>query len=214
MTTSTPISLREKNKARLRGQIVDAAAALLGQKDFSGLTADDIAAKAEVGRATFFRYFDSKEAAVVAAFYEQRLSALVTAMNAAPPALEPMDAIIWAFARLEGNFARQRGMILLQSRMVAASPGLRAKALEYQARYSEAMAQAIAPRYKHLGPHDLRPRLLSVATLMVVTSTIDYWAEGNGKLALPQLVSTALDQLKNGFSEEAGKSVGRKKKGA
>lgn len=211
MTTSTPISLREKNRLRLRGQIIEATTALLVEMDFNVLTADDIAAKAEVARATFFRYFDSREAAVVAAFYEQRFSALVAAMNAAPAALGPVDAIIWAFKKLEENFAKQRSMILFQSKMVADSPSLRAKALEYQARYSQAITDAVAPRYPHLGPHDLRARLLSVTTLMVVTSTIDYWAEGNGKLNLPQLVTTSLEQMKSGFSEDAGKPVGRKK---
>ncbi|MDP3856741.1 MAG: TetR family transcriptional regulator [Stagnimonas sp.] len=207
MTTSTPISLREKNRLRLRSQIVEATTALLGEMEFTGFTADDIAARAEVARATFFRYFDSKDAAVVAAFYEQRFAALVAVMNAAPAELGPVDAIIWAFTRLEENFSQQRAMILFQAKMVAASPGLRAKALEYQARYSQAIADAVAPRYGQLGPHDLRPRLLSVTTLMVVTSTIDYWADGNSGLSLPLLVNTALLQMKSGFSADKGKPV-------
>lgn len=124
-----------------------------------------------------------------------------------------MDAVIWAFSKLEENFGKQRAMILFQSKMVAASPSRRAKALEYQARYSQAIADAVAPRYKVLGPHDLRPRLLSVASLMVVTSAIDYWADGNGRLNLPQLVNSALEQMKSGFSEDAGKSVDRKRAG-
>lgn len=207
MTESSPGSLRERNKVRIRTQIVQAAMALLGEMDLADITADDIAIKAEVGRATFFRYFDSKEAAVVAAFYEQRLSALVDALNTAPATLGPVDAVIWTFKRLGANFAKQRSMILMQSRMVSASPGLRAKALEYQAYYSQAVADAIAPRYKNLGPHDLRPRLLSITTLMVVTHTIDYWAAGNSTLNLPELVRTSLEQMKSGFSEDLGKTT-------
>lgn len=211
MTTSSPHSLRERNKVRIRTQIVEAAIALLGERESADFSADDIALKAEVGRATFFRYFDSKEAALVAAFYEQRLSALVATLNAAPAKLGPVDAVIWTFTQLEANFAKQRSMILMQSRAVAASSGLRAKALEYQAYYSQAVADAIAPRYKKLGPHDLRPRLLSTTALMVVTHTIDYWAAGNGSLNLPQLVRASLAQMKSGFSDTPAKTSGKQK---
>lgn len=207
ITKSSPDSLRERNKVRIRSQIVQASIALLGERNLADFSADDIAIRAEVGRATFFRYFDSKEAAVVAAFYEQRLSALVDALHAAPAALGPVDAVIWTFTQLEANFSKQRSMILMQSRMVSASPSLRAKALEYQAHYSKAVADAIAPRYKKLGPHDLRPGLLSVTTLMVVTHTIDYWAAGNGALNLPQLVRSSLEQMKNGFSDDIKKTA-------
>lgn len=205
MNKSTPVSLREKNKLRIRGQIVAAATALLGKRDLATFTADDLAATAEVGRATFFRYFDSKEAAVVVAFYEQRLSALIDALNTAPDALNAVDAIIWTFSRLESNFAKQRSMIQLQSRMLSASPTLRAKALEFQTSYSQALADALSPRFKHLGPHDLRPRLLAITTLMVVTTVIDYWSDGNSTLNLPQLVVASLEQMKSGFSDDVGK---------
>src|SRR3546814_7964558 len=77
MITSSPYALRERNKVRIRTQIVEAAMALLSENETADFSADDIAIRAEVGRATFFRYFDSKEAALVAAFYEQRLFALV-----------------------------------------------------------------------------------------------------------------------------------------
>jgi AcrR family transcriptional regulator len=207
MSKSSPDSLRQRNKVRIRNQIIQAAIELLAERELADFSADDIAIKAEVGRATFFRYFDSKEAAVVAAFYEQRLAALVDALNAAPAALGPVDAVIWTFKRLEDNFSKQRSMILMQSRMVAASSSLRAKALEYQAFYSQAVADAIAPRYKKLAPHDLRPRLLSITTLTVVTHTIDYWAAGNSILSLPQLMRTSLEQMKNGFADDVEKKT-------
>lgn len=210
MTKSIPASRRERNKHRIRGQIVDAATALLGERELASFTADDIAAKADVARATFFRYFDSKEAAVVVAFYEKRLSVLVDALKAAPATLGPLDAIIWVFKQIEATFGKQRGMIRLQSEMLAASPYLRAKALEFQATYSQAIADAIAPRYQHLGPHDLRPRLLAITTLMVVSHTIDYWSAGNSSLNLPQLVIAGLEQMRSGFSDGVSKSTGRR----
>lgn len=212
MTKSTPLSRRERNKHRVRDQIVEAATALLGERELASFAADHIAEKADISRATFFRYFDSKEAAVVVAFYEKRLSVLIDALNAAPATLEPLDAIIWTFKQLETNFAKQRSMIRLQSQILSASPALRAKALEYQTTYSQAIADAIAPRYKDLGKHDLRPRLLAVTTLMVVTSIIDYWSAGKSPLDLPQLVNTGLEQMRSGFSGKASKTSSKARK--
>lgn len=210
MDTSSPGSLRERNKHRVRGRIIAAAKAVLEETGLERLSADDIAARAEVGRATFFRYFDSKEAALVVAFYEQRLSALVETLNAAPANLGPLDAIIWVFKQLETNVAKQLAMIRRQSRMLATSPALRAKALEFQASYTQAIADAVTPRYKQLGPHDLRPRLLAVTTLMVVTSVIDYWSAARGDLDLPQLVNSGLEQMRTGFSDDPDRAARRR----
>src|SRR5690349_3750322 len=93
-------SLRDRKRQLLRRRIVDTAIQLVSSRGLQNVTADEIAAEAEVGRATFFRYFDSKEAAVIVGFYEQRLTELVQALNEAPVNLGPMDAVAWAVRHL------------------------------------------------------------------------------------------------------------------
>lgn len=196
-------SLRDRNKQRLRERIVQSAMTLVGSRGLDGVTPDAIAAGAEVGRATFFRYFDSKEAAIIVGFYEQRLTALVEVLDAAPPELAPMDAVIWTFRQLGQRSDRQLKLVRLHARMVTRSPVLRARAFEFHSRYEQAIANAVAGRFGRLRAGDLRPRLLAVAALAVVQASIEHWAASKDSPDLTALVLAGLDHLKAGFSPRA-----------
>lgn len=60
MKEAQPVSRREKNKARVRASILDAARAGFGRAGVDGITMNEIAADAEVSRATLFKYFSNK----------------------------------------------------------------------------------------------------------------------------------------------------------
>lgn len=202
MSTSDPSSpepLRSRNKARIRHEIASAAVRLAIERGLSNFSADDIAVAAEVGRATFFRYFDSKESAVVVGFYENRLTELVAMLGRAPAKLGPVDALIWSFRELGGNFGRERKLLRLLATMLLDSPSLRAKALDYQTSYEQAIAAAIAGRYDNLAEDDLRPRWLAASTIAVSTSCVYHWAASETAPDLPELVIAAMEQLKAGF---------------
>ncbi|MCE1178350.1 MAG: TetR/AcrR family transcriptional regulator [Micrococcales bacterium] len=55
-------SRREANKERTRTAIVDAVYALVGERGLEGVTAEQVAERADVSRRTFFNYFSSVEA--------------------------------------------------------------------------------------------------------------------------------------------------------
>lgn len=196
-------TLRDRNKQRLRQRIVQSAMSLVGARGLADVTADAIAADAEVGRATFFRYFDSKEAAIIVGFYEQRLTALVEVLDAAPAGLGPMDAVIWTFRQLGQRPDRQLKLVRLHARMVTSSPVLRARAFEFHSRYEQAIAKAVAGRFGPVCEDDLRPRLLAVATLAVVQACIEHWAASKESPDLTQLVLAGLEHLKAGFPPRA-----------
>ena len=206
MTPATPVkaaSLRDLNKQRLRRRILESAMSLATSRGVDGITADDISTEAEVGRATFFRYFDSKEAAVIVGFYEQRLTALVEVLGAAPPRLGPMDAVLWTFRELGTRPDRNLKLVRLHARMVTSSPTLRAKAYEFQTRYEAAIAEAVAARFTRPRPEDPRARHLAAAALAVIQSCVEYWAARRESLDLTALVIEGLEQLKAGFAETA-----------
>ena len=116
MPNSDPSSsepLRSRNKTRIRHEIASAAVQLAIERGLSSFSADDIATAAEVGRATFFRYFDSKESAVVVGFYENRLTELVAMLGQAPEKLGPVDALIWSYRQLAGGFERDSMLLRL-----------------------------------------------------------------------------------------------------
>ncbi|HVU13168.1 MAG TPA: TetR/AcrR family transcriptional regulator [Phototrophicaceae bacterium] len=59
------LPLRERNRQRVRQRIIAAAAALFGSGGYSQTTMDEIAARAEVSRATLFNYFPTKDALLI-----------------------------------------------------------------------------------------------------------------------------------------------------
>jgi len=197
----TPVSLRDRNKQRVRRRILETAMSLAATRGVDGITADDISEQAEIGRATFFRYFDSKEAAVIVGFYEQRLTALVETLGAAPPKLGPMEAVVWTFRELGKRPDKQLKLVRLHARMVMTSPALRAKAYEFQTRYEAAIAEAVAARFRRPRADDPRPRLLATAALAVIQSCIEFWAARRESLDLTELVIGGLEQLQAGFAE-------------
>ncbi|CAM3306479.1 TetR/AcrR family transcriptional regulator [Nocardioides dubius] len=62
MSDAKPMSLREKRRAETREALIAAMATLLGRGDFQSTSIDQIAEEAGISRATFYAYFDSKEA--------------------------------------------------------------------------------------------------------------------------------------------------------
>ena len=192
-------SLREQKKLQVRERIVTAAMWLLKSKGLDGFSANDIALRAGVGRATFFRYFESKEAALVVGFYEDQLTAMVKALEQAPPELAPMDTMLWLFRLLEANQGADEIEILKQGTVLRSFPSLRAKALEFQISYESAVSAAIAHRFENLQEGDIRPGLLAAAVLVVVRSVVDQWIDQGAQGDLPAMTIEALEHLKSGF---------------
>jgi AcrR family transcriptional regulator len=60
------MSLRERNHSRTREALVDAALDLFADDGVDHVTVDEVCARAQVGRRTFFRYFPAKEVVAIA----------------------------------------------------------------------------------------------------------------------------------------------------
>ncbi|MFD4267823.1 TetR/AcrR family transcriptional regulator [Rhodococcus sp. NPDC058481] len=69
------LSRRERNKHETRVRLITAARTLFAERGVGGTTIDDIAETADVSRATFFNYFQSKDS-VLAALHASHMTAL------------------------------------------------------------------------------------------------------------------------------------------
>ncbi|MFI6579254.1 TetR family transcriptional regulator [Nocardiopsis sp. NPDC050513] len=139
-----PESLRERKQRRTREAIIEAAHALFAERGFDRVTVNDIAERAEVGRATFFRYFGDKQEVIFSA-RQQPDPAVLSELVA--PAEEPVGdsleaALVhlrWVVAALVSRLVEEHDVYLRHERLVAAHPELVARSLTKYRLYAEAM---------------------------------------------------------------------------
>lgn len=144
-------TLRERKQQRTRDAIVEAALELFAQRGFDGVTVMDIAERAEVGRATFFRYFGDKQEVL---FGDESELELVVAEAGRHPADGPIgDSLTVALALVrtivvsfvERVTARPE-TFSLHERLVARHPELQARSLTKQRRYAEELTKVLVAK--------------------------------------------------------------------
>ncbi len=70
-----PTGRRNRRKAETKERLFESAVQLLSEREFDAVTIEDITEAADVGKGTFFNYFDNKEA-VVGYFFEYKIARL------------------------------------------------------------------------------------------------------------------------------------------
>jgi AcrR family transcriptional regulator len=191
-TTPAPPGLRERKRAATHQRIADEAARLATDRGVSGTTVEEIAAAADIGRSTFFRYFDSKEIAVAEGFTTPWLTLLVRALAEQPEDLGPMEAVLAAFSGFASVVEDDPKSIIRQTAMSQASPGLQAWTLHLFARCEEAIAATLAPRFTDLAPGDPRPRMTGALVMAAIRLSMDTWLASGGEGDLPKIIRDAL----------------------
>jgi AcrR family transcriptional regulator len=187
--------LLERRRRRTRRHIADHAARLVAGQGLSATTVEQIAEAAEVGRATFFRYFGTKELAVAEGFARDNLQAISDALARQPAELSACDAVRAAYVELAHGFQERRDDVRRQAELARSSPALQAWTLLLHADYEVAIARLVAPRFTDLGPGDLRPRLVGATTMAVVRLAVDEWLASGATADLPAIIATGLDQV-------------------
>lgn len=190
--SATP-SLAERKRAAMRQRIATAAAQLVASRGLAGTTVDHIADTADIGRATFFRYFNSKEDAVAEGMNAHWLDRITAALAAQPPQLTAIEAVIGAFGELARGFTEIESQIHELATLTRSSETLDAWTLHIYGRYELAIAELIAPRMPGLIAQDPRPRLIGALAMAAVRIALDDWLNHGG--SLPDRVSRGLAAL-------------------
>jgi len=184
--------LRERNRAATQQRIADCAARLATEHGVATTTVDEIAAAAGVGRATFFRYFDSKELAVATGMSGAGAYILAGVLADVPAELGPLDAVRAAYARLGRDFDALREMYREQALLSRSSPAMLAWTLHLYVDWEVAIADAVAPRFADLRDGDPRPRMLGALTMAAARLACDAWLVDGGRGDLPALIQEHL----------------------
>jgi AcrR family transcriptional regulator len=190
MASNSSESLSERRRTVTRQRIAEAAARLVVGVGLAGATVDRIADAAAIGRATFFRYFNSKEDAVAEGMNVHWLERITTALANQPPGRSATEAVIGAFHELADDFAEIEDQVRELATLTRSSETLDAWTLHIYVRYEAAIADLVAPRMPALVPQDPRPRLLGALAMATVRIALDDWLIHGG--SLPERVHQGL----------------------
>jgi AcrR family transcriptional regulator len=157
--------------------------------------AEDICAAVDVGRATFFRYFDSKERAFVEGVHQRRLRSLLDAIAARPAEEGPLEVVRNAFLAASAPWRTDREVLLLEARVRADSPTVQAWASATHLQWVQALADAVAPRFTDAERATARAQLLAGAAMAAVRVASEQWLAGGGRRSPIPLLEQAFDDL-------------------
>jgi AcrR family transcriptional regulator len=192
MNQSRPRGLRERKREATRLRIATEAGRLATERGVAGVTADEIADAADVSRATFFRFFATKETAIAEGFSGPKVEQLLEVLRAQPGDLAPMDAVAQTFRDLGQLLdADTRALVLEQARIAQDSPALQAWMASAWLHDEQLMAVVLAER---LGTdvHDPRARMVAAVAMAALRTGLERWVAEDGTADLASLFEDAL----------------------
>lgn len=189
------IGLRERKKAKTRAAIQQHALRLFRDQGYSATTVTQIAEAAEISESTFFRYFPTKEHVVLEDEFDD---ALMTAFDAQPPELTPIQAMRGALRTVLGALpAEDRAEIRERADLIFSVPELRAamagRIVETLQRTSEQLAVRMGRPADDIGVRTLAGAL--IGAMMSVT----VGAAGDPTADYVELIDAAMGRLEAGF---------------
>ena len=187
--------LRERKRVETRRRIADAAVRLSSERGIPSTTVDEIADAAGVGRATFFRYFESKELAIATGLSEVAVFVLISVLSDLPPELGPLDAVRASHAAIGRQYDPDFDELLEQAQLSTSSPAMQAWTLRLYVEWEAAIADAIAPRFDDLVPNDPRPRMIGAMNMAAIRLARDEWIAADGHADLLGLVQKYLGAI-------------------
>ncbi|MEU5879964.1 TetR family transcriptional regulator [Spirillospora sp. NPDC047279] len=205
MSHSEAEGLKIRKRRATTSRIAASAARLAAEQGLTGTTVDQIAADAEVARATFFRYYQAKENAVADGIAGPWLEVITEAIARQPARLGAMEAIIAAFTELTDALPIHYDQIRELADLTRTSTTLTAWTLRTYHRYEKAIAGLAADRIADLAGDDPRPRMIAAITMGAVRISLDDWIRQGG--SLPDLIHRALTSVSVTPSENAAHEV-------
>ncbi|HZE05973.1 MAG TPA: helix-turn-helix domain-containing protein [Solirubrobacteraceae bacterium] len=170
------------------GRLREAALELFEERGFEQTTVAEIAARAGLTERTFFRHFADKRE-VLFRGSEALRDMLVAAIDEAPAAASPLEAVTAALdaagAAFAREFARRRRAVIL------ANPELLERELIKLASLTDALADALRGR----GVRDPVARLASETGMAVFRITFERWVTDPGQRPWAEHLHEALAEL-------------------
>jgi AcrR family transcriptional regulator len=170
------VGLRERKKEETRRRIAETARELFVERGFDEVTVAEVARAADVSQKTVFNYFPTKED-----LFYWRMESFEEELLAAVRDRAPGESVLSAFGRFlmaqRGLLAKHepeaREQLVRISRMIDASPALRAREQQVLAGYTASLAAVLADE-TGARADDVEPRVAATAMMGVHRGLIEY----------------------------------------
>jgi AcrR family transcriptional regulator len=190
------VGLREIKMERTRQLIADTAIALFSEQGFDATTIDQIAAAAEVGPRTVYRYYPTKEALVVH-FAEDTLLTALEELRGLPeetPLPQALYQVVDSVRRTVEGDSERRAVVY---QIINQTRSLHAELRGMNWQWRESLAAEI--RRRTGGRTTEMVAALAAANIAaVVEIAIAEWARGEEPSALGLAIEQALELLRTG----------------
>ena len=190
----TPPDPRSQARASVRAKIAQSVFNVFAERGFEETTASEAAEAAGISRASFFRYFSSKEEAVFAA-QEAMGADIAAALGERPADEDPWTALRRAFDASLRNYETNPSDTLARVRLARSTPALVAHDLERQGQWREGIAAVLAPRLGMDGD-DVRVDALAGAALAAFNAAVAFWATRGEEADLIALLDESFEAIR------------------
>lgn len=184
-------------KPPMREVLVEAAFQLFLDRGFERTTVDDIVARAEVGRRSFFRYFPSKED-VVFPEHERCLAEMTAFLDASADG-EPVDVVCDAARLVLRMYAANPEFSVQRYRLMREVPSLRNYEVSMARRYERTLAGYLRQRYAGDRDGALRAEVVAAAVVAAHNNALRSWLRGGGDGDATEAVDHALGFARQGW---------------
>lgn len=187
-------SLRDRQKAQIRGDIQRAAVRLFAERGFDAVTTEEIAAAAGIGHSTYFRYVTSKEDLLLGTL-RRAGAAIVDNLQARPPSESAEEALCQASLRWSRAFIAEEEALDNWRAAVRAAPHVLDRAAMIGPFERAQLTKLLGDRMGARPDEDLRPGLLVHTMLAAAEFALLRWLENDDPRGptLHQLTEQALE---------------------
>ena len=183
---------REHKKARTKQRLIEAALRLFHDRGYDATRIEDIAAKCELVPRTFFRYFCSKDDALLG-WYEQMRDDGIAAVRECPRGQGIVSAIVAAFRAAARTIDANARSAEIVNRLCETSPTLALRRAAQRAETQRAVADVAASRLK---PADaLVAALVTGAVVAALIATHEEWEAGGCRQTLEEFSAPTMRKM-------------------
>jgi AcrR family transcriptional regulator len=196
-TRTKGLDLRGKSRESLRAEIAEVAFKIFAERGFDQVTATEVAAAAGISRASFFRYFESKEDAVFVVQEELGVD-VAAAVRARPDGEDAWTALRRGLDIAVRTYQRDPDEMLARLRLIHRTPDLRSHQLDRLDEWKMLIGAALARRLG-MREDEIAVESLVAAALGAFDAALARWSETDGAEDLIALIDAAFASVADPF---------------